>query len=98
MMMTLHAEPIAIDGQFILLILKEAIVWSVYWVYCGYYYLCLQVAGAFIDFQMGFAIANVIDPQTGAHSPLTGQFLYMHCFIISSVSQWSSFITRWNFL
>ena len=34
----------------------------------------IQVAGGFIDFQMGFAIANVIHPQTGAQSPLFGQF------------------------
>ena len=34
-----------------------------------------QIAGGFIDFQMGFAMANVIDPQTGAQSPLVGQFL-----------------------
>ena len=32
----------------------------------------IQVAGGFIDFQMGFAIANVIDPQTGTQSPLIG--------------------------
>ena len=36
----------------------------------------IQVAGGFIDFQMGFAMANVIDPQTGAQSPLMGQYLY----------------------
>ncbi|WLR43526.1 flagellar biosynthetic protein FliR [Bacillus carboniphilus] len=35
----------------------------------------VKIAGGFIDFQMGFAIANVIDPQTGAQSPLMGQFL-----------------------
>ena len=35
----------------------------------------IQIAGSFIDFQMGFAIANIIDPQTGAQSPLIGQFL-----------------------
>ena len=36
----------------------------------------IQIAGGFIDFQMGFAMANVIDPQTGAQSPLMGQYLY----------------------
>ena len=36
----------------------------------------VQIAGSFIDFQMGFSIANVIDPQTGAQSPLIGQFIY----------------------
>src|SRR5699024_5168254 len=37
----------------------------------------VQVAGGFIDFQMGFAIANVVDPQTGAQSPLIGQYFYI---------------------
>src|SRR5699024_529403 len=27
--------------------------------------------------QMGFAIANVVDPQTGAQSPLIGQYFYI---------------------
>nr|WGD86735.1 flagellar biosynthetic protein FliR [Bacillus subtilis] len=35
----------------------------------------VQIAGSFIDFQMGFSIANVIDPQTGAQSPLIGTSL-----------------------
>ena len=36
----------------------------------------IQVAGSFIDLQIGFAIANIIDPNTGIQSPLTGKFLY----------------------
>ena len=42
----------------------------------------IQIAGGFIDFQMGFAIANVIDPQTGAQSPLMGQYLYTFAFLL----------------
>lgn len=34
-----------------------------------------------MDFQMGFAIANVIDPQTGAQSPILGQFLYIFAIL-----------------
>lgn len=41
----------------------------------------VQIAGGFIDFQMGFAIANVIDPQTGAQSPIIGQFFYMFAIL-----------------
>ena len=39
----------------------------------------IQIAGGFIDFQMGFAIANVIDPQTGAQSPLTWSIFKLVC-------------------
>lgn len=42
----------------------------------------IQVAGGFIDFQMGFAIANVMDPQTGAQSPLLGQYLYIFALLV----------------
>ena len=42
----------------------------------------MQIAGGLIDFQMGFAIANVIDPQTGAQSPLMGQYLYTFALLL----------------
>ena len=38
----------------------------------------IQIAGGFIDFQMGFAMANVIDPQTGAQSPINGTIFIYH--------------------
>ncbi|MUV39946.1 Flagellar biosynthetic protein FliR [Lentibacillus sp. JNUCC-1] len=41
----------------------------------------VQIAGGFIDFQMGFAIANVVDPQTGAQSPLIGQYFYIFALL-----------------
>ena len=58
----------------------------------------VQIAGGFIDFQMGFAIANVIDPQTGAQSPINGSIFLYVCTIISIIGQWSSFVNRWNLL
>ena len=71
---TLDVKPFDIDGEYILLILKEAVV-GISIGLIGYLIMsAIQIAGGFIDFQMGFAIANVIDPQTGAQSPLMGQF------------------------
>lgn len=49
---------------------------SLGWIVHAFFSL-FQTAGGIIDFQMGFAIANVIDPQTGAQSPLVGQWKYM---------------------
>lgn len=66
---------IEIDGQYILLVIKEAIVGLSIGIAAFIIMSAIQIAGGFIDFQMGFAIANVIDPQTGAQSPLLGQFL-----------------------
>ena len=58
----------------------------------------VQIAGGFIDFQMGFAMANIIDPQTGAQSPLIGQFFNFLAITFATSNKWSSFNIRWNFL
>lgn len=65
-----------IDGTFFLLTIKEALVGLMVGFIAYLILSAIQIAGGFIDFQMGFAIANVIDPQTGAQSPLMGQYLY----------------------
>lgn len=68
---------ILFDWLFIFLLVKEAAVGLLIG-FIGYLILsAVQIAGGFIDFQMGFAVANVIDPQTGAQSPLIGQYFYM---------------------
>ncbi|WP_042348902.1 flagellar biosynthetic protein FliR [Bacillus massiliigorillae] len=73
---TIDIPNIAFDETYILLVLKEALV-GVMIGFVAYMILtAIQIAGGFIDFQMGFAIANVIDPQTGVQNPLMGQYLY----------------------
>jgi len=71
---TLDIPDINIDGAFLLLVLKEAVVGLSIGIIAFMIMSTIQIAGGFIDFQMGFAIANIIDPQTGAQSPLLGQF------------------------
>ena len=72
---TLDVEPFEINGDYILLIMKEVILGLFIGLLAYIIMSAVQIAGGFIDFQMGFAMANVIDPQTGAQSPLIGQFL-----------------------
>ncbi|MDF1506573.1 flagellar biosynthetic protein FliR [Robertmurraya sp. DFI.2.37] len=77
MFYTVEAPLFEINGAYFLLIMKEALV-GILVGFIAYLILsAIQIAGGFIDFQMGFAIANVIDPQTGAQSPLTGQYFYI---------------------
>lgn len=71
-----------VNGEYILLILKEAMVGLVIGLLGAIIMSAIQMAGGFIDFQMGFAIANVIDPQTGAQSPLLGQFFNILSFLL----------------
>jgi flagellar biosynthetic protein FliR len=70
-------QPIALDISFILFILKEAVVGLALGFVASLLLYTVQVAGGFIDFQMGFAIANVVDPQTGAQVPIIGNFKYI---------------------
>lgn len=71
---TIEAPDLVIDGTYILLVAKEAVTGLAIGIIAFIIMAAIQVAGGFIDFQMGFAVANVIDPQTGAQSPLLGQF------------------------
>jgi flagellar biosynthetic protein FliR len=37
----------------------------------------IELAGEFVGFQMGFAMANIIDPQSGLDTTLLAQFYYL---------------------
>lgn len=65
------------EQLYLLLLLKEVMVGLLIGLIAYMIVSAVQIAGGFIDFQMGFAIANVIDPQTGAQSPIMGQYFYM---------------------
>ena len=72
-------QHLKLNGDYILLVVKEAMIGLFIGIIAFIIMSAIQIAGGFIDFQMGFAIANVIDPQTGAQSPLLGQFLNYAC-------------------
>ncbi|MBH9965466.1 flagellar biosynthetic protein FliR [[Bacillus] enclensis] len=79
---TVESKTFEINGQYILLVMKEAMVGLLIGFVAYMIVSAIQIAGGFIDFQMGFAIANVIDPQTGAQSPLMGQYLYTFSLLL----------------
>ncbi|WP_026674269.1 flagellar biosynthetic protein FliR [Alkalihalobacterium bogoriense] len=76
MFFTIEIPIIPIDGTYFLLIIKEVLVGLVVGLVAMMLLYAIQVAGGFIDMNMGFMIANTIDPQTGAQSPLIGGYLY----------------------
>lgn len=76
MIFTFDAPVLEINGAYFLLIIKEAMIGIMLGFIAYVIMAAIQIAGGFIDFQMGLAIANVIDPQTGTQSPLMGQYLY----------------------
>lgn len=74
---TIPLTMIPFDSFFVLLMLKELTIGLFIGLIAFIIVSAIQIAGGFIDFQMGFAIANVMDPQTGAQSPLIGQYFYI---------------------
>ncbi|MEW4283716.1 flagellar biosynthetic protein FliR [Priestia koreensis] len=68
---------IQLDDLFIMLAVKECLVGLSIGLIAYLVMMAIQIAGGLIDFQMGFTIANVIDPQNGTQSPLMGQYLYI---------------------
>ncbi|HEY4552922.1 MAG TPA: flagellar biosynthetic protein FliR [Bacillaceae bacterium] len=79
---SIDVQPFEINGEYFMLIMKEAAVGLLVGFVAYMILSAVQIAGGFIDFQMGFAIANVIDPQTGAQSPLVGQYLYTFSLLL----------------
>src|SRR5690625_3077326 len=70
MVFSIDAPIVEIDATYYLLIIKEVLVGLLIGLIAMILIYAIQVAGGFIDYNMGFMIANVIDPQTGAQSPL----------------------------
>jgi flagellar biosynthesis protein FliR len=76
MLYAVDPAPVPVDGTFLILVIKEAMIGLTIGFIAAIVFYALQVAGGFIDLQMGFAIANVFDPQTGIQTPLMGRYLY----------------------
>ncbi|OLO40907.1 flagellar biosynthetic protein FliR [Alkalihalophilus pseudofirmus] len=86
MFFTLDAPELPMDETYFLLIIKEVMVGLLVGLVAMILLYAIQVAGAFIDIKMGFMIANVVDPGTGAQSPLIGGYLYTFALLLLLVS------------
>ncbi|PZD93338.1 flagellar biosynthetic protein FliR [Paenibacillus sambharensis] len=64
------------DATYLLLVGREILVGLLIGFTCYLFFTVVQTAGAFIDLQMGLAMANVYDPMTGASAPITGNFKF----------------------
>lgn len=68
---------VAFDMMYVLLVVREILVGILLAYLANLFFSAVQIAGSFMDIQIGFGIANIIDPMTGASSPLIGNFKYM---------------------
>ncbi|MBO8162469.1 MAG: flagellar type III secretion system protein FliR [Brevibacillus sp.] len=69
-----YSTPIPLDLTFVMHVMKEALVGMLLGLILQMIFYAVQVAGGLVDMQNGFALANVIDPRTGAYVPITGNF------------------------
>ncbi len=72
----------SLDGNYIIYVIEEAMIGLSIGFMGQLIFTAIQVAGSFIDLQVGFALANVIDPQTGIQSPITGNFKYTFAVLL----------------
>ncbi|MFC4775380.1 flagellar biosynthetic protein FliR [Paenibacillus sp. GCM10023252] len=75
-------QTIVPDAGYLLYVVREVLIGLLmgYMVYL--FFSVVQTAGAFMDLQIGFAMANVVDPMTGTSSPLLGNFKYMLLILV----------------
>lgn len=75
-------QQIPTDMTYILLIIREVLIGLLLGFVAYMLFMVIQTAGSFIDIQIGFGIANVIDPMTGASAPVIGNFKYMFAVLL----------------
>ncbi len=75
-------ETVPQDLSYALLIVQEVLVGLLLGFTAYLIMAVVQTAGALIDIQIGFSMANVIDPFTGASMPLIGNFKYYLALLV----------------
>lgn len=69
-------QVIPLDGMYVLSVLRETLVGLLLGFIAYLFFSVVQIAGSFVDLQMGFGVVNVMDPMTGAQSPILGNFKF----------------------
>ena len=75
----------AVSTDFISLLfrmLSETLIGAALGLSARLIFAAAQLAGEMIGFQVGFSVANVIDPVSSMHVSLIGQFLYLFAMLI----------------
>lgn len=75
-------DSLIMNGEYILLIMREILIGLTLGFTAYLMFTIVQVAGSFIDIQMGFGIVNMIDPMTGAQSPIMGNFKFFIALLL----------------
>lgn len=69
-------------AEYVLIVIREILIGLLMGFIVYLFFAVVQTAGAFMDLQIGFAMANVVDPHTGVSAPLLGNFKYMLILVV----------------
>ncbi len=71
------ATPLDFDGDYLLTAIREILIGLLLGFTAYLLFTVVQIAGSFIDIQIGFGIVNVFDPLTGTQSPIMGNLKFI---------------------
>jgi flagellar biosynthetic protein FliR len=74
---TIDQSSMTFDGVYIVAMMKEIVIGLLLGFVAYLFFTIVQISGSFIDMQMGFSMANIIDPMTGTQSPILGNLKFM---------------------
>jgi flagellar biosynthetic protein FliR len=72
-----QGKPIPMDCDYVLLIIREMLIGVLLGFLAYIFFTVVQTAGSFMDMQIGFSMASVIDPLTGTSTPMLGNLKFM---------------------
>ncbi len=70
-------QVLPVDLGYVLLIIREVMIGLLMGFVAYLIFSAILTAGSFIDIQIGFSMANVLDPMTGTSAPVIGNFKYI---------------------
>jgi flagellar biosynthetic protein FliR len=70
------------DGDYILSVVREVFAGLIIGYTSYLFFTVVQTAGSLMDMQMGFGIANIIDPITGISAPMMGNLKFMLLMLV----------------
>jgi len=73
---------VAWDGTFLIAVIKEILIGLVLGFAAALFFQVMYIAGALMDMMIGLGIANIVDPVTGAQTPMLGNFKYYLAMLV----------------
>ncbi|QGQ96244.1 flagellar type III secretion system protein FliR [Paenibacillus psychroresistens] len=74
---TIDQNAMVFDSVYIVAMMKEIVIGLLLGFVAYLFFTVVQISGSFIDMQMGFSMANIIDPMSGTQSPILGNLKFM---------------------